>query len=325
MPTAATGLRTTVQGLFAAYQNATGPRSLEILPPVDLDSLEGQYVTADSGFPDVRDPVGKSSSGADFKPVSSNYATSSFEVFIRDGLYALIPDRVIANIEGPSGVSLTERELKKILDRFGSAHLADTLTALETLSATAAGSGTLALNVQADLVLFFNTIINEIHLATGSVDNLAFYANRRAMQLLTQQDQVQNTTAISGYPTASSTVRRTGFATMQRVEEFFATAFDAPIRLVKEDFVAVNSSGNNALQMGAVGYVVQVAPGATDAVGKTFFQQVQGSDLQEGLFAAYMQRSQLPQRPGEIVAVDAAWNTKILASSRGRKMAITLA
>lgn len=318
-------LFSTIRGLHKDYGNTEAPKCLEFMPAVDQDSLAAQYLVADQDiFPDARDPVSDAAPAAQFKLLSSTYSRESIAVAIKQGFAEVIPERVTQGVDSLAGVDLVNRSLRKVLHKQWDQVLADVLTAADTLSATTAGSGTLALNAQADLQKFFNTAIEDIHVATGDSANLVLYIPQPVALALLNQDQIYRGPGIA--VGANTVQRRLDAAPMSAIDEFFATKLSVPVRVIVERFIR-RSTANALGYRFSTGLYLAAADGPeVDAWGKFIYQSVSGATSQDGPVAVYTADvgPQQLMEPGTLVAGAGAWKAQVTSSAKGVKAATTL-
>lgn len=329
MSTISDSLLKALEGLFDDFKGPDAPKSTLIAPILGETSLALQYLVADSdSIPTTTDPVLPSSAGSKYKDISRNFSRSSVEIQIRDGFRVVIPDRIIASLAVDSAaIDLTQIELERVVAKHWLAHVTETLAQLAGLSATAAGSGTLVLTAQANLVDFFNTMIDEIRLDEGTMNNLVLYTGQPVLNKLLNQAQIfdQGGIAIGGVGVADANVRRLGAADLAAVDAFFRTKLKAPVQLVVEDFIQKTGSSNaDVLATGL--FMAQASSIPSKSCLTTIYQTLAGADAQYGPFGVEIDETGVAtgDRRGVAIGVDAAWTVKRWTTKRGRKAATTL-
>lgn len=328
-------LQEALTGIFDDFVNAAPASAAEIAPMRDSTSLAVQWMAADSdAIPESQDPVQTVSATASFVDSVRTFERQNDTLAIKTPFRAFIPDRVVAAIDGGDAgalgdaVDIVQSELQRLQDKYWSAHLADTLTALGGLSATAYGSGTIVLTgTGGNLVDCFNTMAEEVRIATGSAEDLVLYIGVPVFQKLLQQNQAfeQQGIAIGTAGTADANIRRLGAAEVGAVEALLATKLIHPVRLVVDRFVN-KTAGTHAAQFSTGAYMVQANTIPSRSCLTTLTQPL-GGGSGAGPFSvttAPVGVAEGMQR-GVVVGVEAAWNVKRWTTARGVKITTTLA
>jgi hypothetical protein len=324
-----------IEGIFDNFMNDAPPSAAEIAPMRDQNSLAVQYMAADSdAIPESQDPVQNVAVTAAFVDSVRTFSRNTETVNVKTPFRAYIPQRVVQGIESNDaaalidGVDIVTAELERLQEKYWSAHLADTLTALATLPATSAGSGTLVLTAtNAPLVQTLNAMIEEVRIATGNARDLVLYTGMPVLQRLLNQNEVfdQGGIALGSAGSADTNVRRLGAVEIGAVQQLLNTKLLRPVRLVVDDFV-FKTAGVNAAQFATGMYLVQASAIPAKSALTTLTQTIDGT-RGAGPFSVSMSEvgvaNGLPD--GTVVGVQAAWKVKKWADERGRRIATTLA
>jgi len=323
---AANSLIANVQGLFRDYMMDpdTGLWSLTAAPIMEQDAETGEYNFLSSlKFGSARDPVRDGAFDEQLRRGNVAYGRATVSIVRKIGQYIILPDRWAKALTSTNGgLDVQKDALDTIFNDLLTGHVVDTETAIATLSATAAGSGTLAAGTQnTDLITFFNTVNTEIELATGKRGTHAFLSTP-SINALMLNDQVQTGTAISGYASSNTTVRRTGSVDRARVFSFFSDVLG--LELVEKRWIRETSTAGTNEYLGALtGHVATMAgSNAMEGPIRTAVQVI-GREDQGGLIQVYSNPTILPDAPGTAIGADGMWGVVVTQSARGRKFTVS--
>ena len=269
MASTAQSLAKAIQGLWRDRSNDPSqlPKAL-IFAPVNEVLGNGNFQVLSD---DLRLDAGESAQGtiradnADYASGDFGYSTVSIATQRHASLLYKLPQNVIDSIEGQNGfVNVANDAMKavsnQILDQF-------TQEFITEVTANAAALGTLDLSdVTTDLLAYFDAAIEAIELA-GSKRPTPLLMGAEAFRSLRNMDQVQGSTALGSIEGGS---RRTGYAPMSAVGEFFRAAFG--IEILVEDRTYINAAGAAAYSLSAsmvLGYAGDPTGGSVITFART--------------------------------------------------------
>jgi len=247
MATTAQNLSKAIQGLWRDRSNDPNqlPQALTF-SPVNPMLGNGEYqILVDDLRLDERDDAAGSARGdnAQYAPGEFGYGSVAVQTERHASLLYKLPQSVIDAIEGQNGfVRVSEDAMKatsnQILDRYTGKWAA---AAAAGLAAPSAGGLDLS-DVTTDILGYFDSVIDEIQ--KGSAKRPThLIMGAEAFRAFRNMDQVQGSTALGGAASGGS-FRRTGYAPMSAVAEFFRAAFG--IEILVEDRTKINTSGAGA-------------------------------------------------------------------------------
>lgn len=311
MASTAQSLSKAIQGLWSDRSNDPSqlPKAL-VFAPVNQVLGNGQFqVLAD----DLRLDAGDSAQGtvradnADYAVGDFGYSTISIATQRHASLLYKLPQNVIDSIEGQNGfVNVANDAMKavsnQILDQF-------TAEFITEVTANASALSTLDLSdVTTDLLAYFDAAIEAIELG-GAKRPTHLLMGSEAFRALRNMDQVQGSTALG-----ETGGRRTGYAPMSAVAEFFRAAFG--IEILVEDRTFINSSGSAGYVLGT-GMVLGYAGSATDGSVVTFARS-------PGFIEFDVRDLVLPMPQGVGVAANADYTIQVCDADKIRRIPCTL-
>lgn len=306
-----------IQGLWRDRSNDPNelPQALAFSPvnPM-LGNGEYQILSDDLRLDDRDDKMGAAAGdNADYAIGEFGYSTVSVQTQRHSSLLYKLPQSVIDAIEGENGyVRVADDAMKavsdQILDKYTGVWLAACAAGL-----SAPAGGALDLSSQStDLIAYFDAAIEEIEKA-GSKRPTHLIMGAEAFRKLRNNDQVQGATALGGAASGGS-FRRTGYAPMSAVADFFRAAFG--IEILVEQRTKLNSAGAGAYTLSTsmvLGYAGDPRGGCVTTFAKS-------ADLIE-----YDVRDLvLPMPIGVGVAANAYYTVEVTDPNKGRIITVTL-
>jgi hypothetical protein len=315
MATTAQSLSKVIQGLWKDRSNDPSqlPKAL-IFAPTNEVLGNGQFqVLNDDLRLDARDPAAGTAraDAADYASGDYGYSTVSVQTARHASLLYRLPQNVIDAIEDQNRmVSVANDAMKavssQILDRFTANFVAEV-----TANATALSTLDLS-DVTTDLIAYFDAAIEAIELA-GSKRPTHLLMGAAAFRALRNCDQVQGSTSLGGAASGGS-FRRTGYAPMSAVSEFFRAAFGLEVLI--EDRTFINAAGTAAYTLDT-SMVLGVAGDPTGGSIVTFSRT-------PGLIEFDVRELALPAPLGIGVACNADYSVKVTDSDKVRRIPLTL-
>ena len=318
MASTSQNLSKAIQGLWRDKANDTSnlPKALTF-SPVNSMLGNGKYQILSSDLRlDDRDVKMGAASGdnADYAIGEFGYSTVAVQTERHSSLLYKLPQAVIEAIEGENGfVRVADDAMKavssQILDKYTAEWLA---AAAAGLSAPAGGALDLSDN-STDLIAYFDAAIDEIEKG-GSKRPTHLVMGAEAFRKLRNNDQVQGGTSLGGAPSGGD-FRRTGYAPMSAVAEFFRAAFG--IEILVEDRTKLNSAGNGAYTL-STSMVLGVGGDPRGSAITTFAKSADFIEFDVRDLA-------MPSPEGIGVAANAYYKAEVTDPSKGRIITVTLA
>jgi hypothetical protein len=306
-----------VEGLYRDRADGTLPAGFGIAPGYGVDSARAEFLvyTSDNRFDDRKDGGKAASFTAQHQ--KSNYSLAPVNVLMNahPSSYEVIPESYLASL--PSAKGIVDSIITSKMDEIYGGY---TLELQDAISGSGLITGS-ALNLStqsADVVDAINDTIRQIRLASNKAPN-TIYMSQVTFHEMMKQDQVQSGSAISGFTTSGSSVRRLGSVTPDAVYAFFKTRFG--LDLIVDDRVILNSSGAAAYAAGNNILVCHSNPGSAASCFKTFYLQTFSP---ADLISFDVQETRLPDPRGQAIAANAVYQVKCVDPSLGATMAITL-
>ena len=317
MATSAQSLSRAIQGLWRDRSNdpAQLPAALAFAPvnPM-LGNGQFQILSNDLRLDD-RD-ADQGAPLADNSPYSSGqfgYGTVAVQTQRHSSLLYKLPQNVIDAIQGENGVvDVAEDAMKAVSNQILDYYTGEFLTAVTADLAAAAG-GTLDLSdLTTDILDYFDDTIEEIEKA-GAKRPTHLLMGAEAFRAFRNMDQVQGSTALGGAASGGS-FRRTGYAPMSAVGEFFRAAFG--LEILVENRTKINSAGAGAYALSTtavLGYAGDPRGGCVTTFAKD-----------GGLIEFDVRDLAMPDPIGIGVAANADYVVKVTDPNAGRRIALTL-
>jgi hypothetical protein len=306
-----------IEGLYRDRASAVLPAGFGIAPAYAAASARAEFLvfTSDNRFDNRKDAGKATSLTSQFQ--KADYTLSPVDVQMQDhkSSYTVIPAGFLASIE--DNASLVTSVMDAKIDEIYGGYTTE-------LQAEIAGAGLgsgLLLNLStgsADVVDVINETIRELQLSSNKAPN-TIYMGQATFHAMMNQDQVQEGSAISGFTTASSTVRRLGSVTPEAVFNFFRSRFG--LNLVVDDRTVLDVNGNPAYAAGDNIVICHANGGSAASCFKTFhLQTYTPADLVRFL----NQDSRLPDPEGQAVAANAVYKIKAVDPALGYLIGVTL-
>jgi len=323
MATVAQALTKAIPGLWR--KKANDPNALPAglgLAPINVMRSNGEYqiLTTDTRF-DAQDPA-QNKAGGDHEAYSQgSLQYGSVAVATQRYLSKMytIPERVALALESDNEVMDLARDAMEAC----SSQLLDGWNTEFTSAAIAGLTAGAALDLSApaatDLVDYFNTEVEGIHLASGKRPNVLL-VNAQTAHALRNMDTVQGATALGGADGGGgSTFRRTGYAGFGAVEEFFSAMYG--LQVLVDDRTFIDATGTPRYALYDSGTTATYAMlGYADPRGgcmATFSQKADVIDFD-------VQDLVLPNPRGVGVAADARYKVEVTDPDAGRVIQLTL-
>jgi hypothetical protein len=300
-----------IQGLWRDRSNdpAQLPKALAFAP-VNEALGNGQFqILSDDLRLDVRDGAAGTAraDSADYATGEFGYSTVSIATQRHASLLYKLPQNVIDAVQGQNGfVKLAGDAMKatsnQILDQYTRNFNAE-------IAANASAGSTLDLSdVSTDIVAYFDDLIEAMEIAGGKRPThlLMTPAHLRAFR---NMDVIQGSTALG-----DGGGRRTGYAPMSAVGEFFRAAFG--LEILVEDRTMIGSGGSAEYVFGS-GMVLGYAGSATDGSVITFARS-------PGLIQYDVRELVLPMPVGIGCAANADYVVKVTDAEQIRRIPCTL-
>lgn len=315
MATTAQSLSRAIQGLWRDRSNdpAQLPSALTFAPvnPM-LGNGQFQILSNDLRLDD-RD-ADQGAPLADNSPYASGqfgYGTVSVQTQRHSSLLYKLPQNVIDAIQGQNGVvDVAEDAMKAVSNQILDYFTGEFLTAVNAEMDAAAG-GTLDLSdVTTDIIDYFDDTIEEIEKASAKRPT-HLLMGAEAFRAFRNMDQVQGATALGSIEGGS---RRTGYAPLSAVGEFFRQAFG--IEILVENRTKINGAGAGAYALSTtavLGYAGDPRGGCVTTFAKD-----------GGLIDFDVRDLSMPDPVGIGVAANADYLVKVTDPAAGRRIALTL-
>jgi hypothetical protein len=306
-----------IEGLYRDKANSTLPAGLGLAPAYGSPSMRAEFLVmlTDNRFDDRKDYGKAGSLSQDFQRANTELAPIPVQLNDHKSGFRVIPEDLLASLQDNASVvtAIMDAAADEIYGGF-TRELAAVIAAggLVTGSALNLSTGS------ADLVDAINDTIRSLQLAGGHSPN-TIYMGRATFDAIMNQDQVQQGSAISGYTSAGSAVRRLGSTTPDFVYSFFKSRFG--LDLVVDDRVYVNTSGAAAYAAGNNIVLAHSAPGASPSAFKTFHLNTYGG---ANLLKYINQPAMFPMTPGQAVAAQSVYKVQLVDGNLAASMAITL-
>jgi len=311
MATTAQSLSKAIQGLWRDRSNDPSqlPKALAFAPVNEvLGNGQFQILSNDLRL-DAQDPAQGAlrADNADYALGDFGYGTVDVQTQRYASLLYKLPQSVIDAIEGQNGfVNVADDAMKavsnQILDGFTAQFVAEV-----TANATALGTLDLS-DVTTDILAYFDAAIEAIELA-GSKRPTHLLMGAAAFRAFRNMDQVQGSTALG-----ETGGRRTGYAPMSAVGEFFRAAFG--LEILVEDRTFINAAGNAAYTLSTsmvLGYAGDPTGGSVITFAKT-----------PGFIDFDVRELSLPSPMGIGVAANAHYSVKVADADKVRRIPVTL-
>jgi hypothetical protein len=315
MATTAQSLSKAIQGLWRDRSNDPSqlPKALAFAP-VNQVLGNGQFQILSNDLRlDAQDPAQGAlrADNADYALGDFGYGTVDVTTQRYASLLYKLPQSVIDAIEGQNGfVNVADDAMKavsnQILDGFTAQFVAEV-----TANATALGTLDLS-DVTTDILAYFDASIEAIELA-GSKRPTHLLMGAEAFRAFRNMDQVQGSTALGG-AAAGGSFRRTGYAPMSAVGEFFRAAFG--LEILVEDRTFINSAGAAAYTLSTsmvLGYAGDPTGGSVITFAKT-----------PGFIDFDVRELSLPSPMGIGVAANAHYSVRVADADKVRRIPVTL-
>ena len=311
MATTAQSLSKAIQGLWRDRSNDPSqlPKALAFAPVNEvLGNGQFQILSNDLRL-DAQDPAQGAlrADNADYALGDFGYGTVDVQTQRYASLLYKLPQSVIDAIEGQNGfVNVADDAMRavsnQILDGFTAQFVAEV-----TANATALGTLDLS-DVTTDILAYFDAAIEAIELA-GSKRPTHLLMGAAAFRAFRNMDQVQGSTALG-----ETGGRRTGYAPMSAVGEFFRAAFG--LEILVEDRTFINAAGNAAYTLSTsmvLGYAGDPTGGSVITFAKT-----------PGFIDFDVRELSLPSPMGIGVAANAHYSVKVADADKVRRIPVTL-
>ena len=306
-----------IEGLYRDRASAVLPAGFGIAPAYGAPSARAEFLvfTSDNRFDDRKDAGKATSLTSQFQ--KADYTLSPVDVQMQDhkSSYTVIPAGFLASIA--DNASLVTSVMDAKIDEIYGGYTSE-------LQAEIAGAGLVsgqALNLTTgseDVIDKINETIRDLQLASNKSPN-TIYMGQATFHAMMNQDQVQEGSAISGFVSAGSAVRRLGSVTPEAVFNFFRSRFG--LTLVVDDRTILDSTGAPAYAAGDDIVICHANGGSAASCFKTFhLQTYTPADLVRFL----NQDSRLPDPEGQAVAANAVYKIKVVDSQLGALCTVTL-
>ena len=306
-----------IEGLYRDRASAVLPAGFGIAPAYAAASARAEFLvfTSDNRFDDRKDAGKATSLTSQFQ--KADYTLSPVDVQMQDhkSSYTVIPAGFLASIA--DNASLVTSVMDAKIDEIYGGYTTE-------LQAEIAGAGLVtgvALNLSTgseDVIDKINETIRDLQLASNKSPN-TIYMGQATFHAMMNQDQVQEGSAISGFVSAGSAVRRLGSVTPEAVFNFFRSRFG--LTLVVDDRTILDSTGAPAYAAGDDIVICHANGGSAASCFKTFhLQTYTPADLVRFL----NQDSRLPDPEGQAVAANAVYKIKVVDSQLGALCSVTL-
>jgi hypothetical protein len=302
-------LKEAIDGFYRDYTNSSSPAGLLLAPPSNLRSVQGQFLyrRSDNRY-DVRTDLGAGGFGSEFRPGNTDLGVESVSLKSYKAPYEIIPASIARSVEDQ--VALVEPVVNGQLDWVYGQYVTNLLTAAASLTA-----GT-ALNLStdsADVAGILKTNIRTIQKNCNERPNV-IYMSPEAVDRFLKQDQVFSGVAL-GLAASPTVQRRTGAEDEAGLADWFRRVLG--LQLLVEERVGINSSGDEAFIAGTTAVLAVANPGVMQSCFKTFHQNADLAQFEVAETVA-------PQARGQIVTCESIYEVKVVDSSRGLKIALTL-
>lgn len=312
-------LRENLAGVFSDFwqMDQERPWSLEWAPILNQDAETGEYqICSTPAFADANDYAPQGAANAPFREIELRWTLDTIVTKRYVGKGFRLSDRQIRMLQTNPSLDPLKTAFRHLTADINLAHVNATVTAIGNLTATSAGSGTLACATRGTQIInFFELAKEEIYTDTGQEPN-AVVLSKQAIRLIAAMDELQSTTSIAGV--SDATARRTGTYDRRRVFDWFEG--ELGLRVIESKMISRSGTTNSLVSqtVGAIGYV---AGGEEDAVMKTCSQT-----LERGADFIRLQTDEVgyPYPTGVGVGADAQYLVKTVSTKRGRKFTTSL-
>lgn len=307
-----------IEGLYRDKVSAVTPAAFDCAPLYGANSAAAQFLvrSTDNRF-DVRKDFGKASSASsEFLKSNTELARIDVQLESHKAGYEVIPQSVLTGT-GLS-VDIVQPIVNGQIDQIYGAYIAEFLEVSGNDLPNAGSSFNISV-ASAPVVATINSYIRAIHLASNKRPN-TIWMSQDAMWAFQGLDEIQNGTAISGYTTTGSSVRRTGSATPAQVEEFFRSRFG--LQLLVEDRTILDATGASAYAAGDKMVIAHAAGGSEDSALKTFHLSTYGGGADLVNFLVDTAAAPLPL--GQVVRAEAVYKVKAVNPQAGLFVDLTL-
>lgn len=306
-----------IEGLYRDRVSASLPAALSVAAPYSTPSARAEFLvrTSDNRF-DARKAFGKASAAnADFLRGESTFSPIAVQMNSHKAGYEVIPQSVITSTAMTTDI--VQPVVDGQIDQIYGAYVAEFLEVAGNELPNAGSSWNISVP-SASVVAQINSYIKTIKLASNYRPNTC-WISEDAMFALQNLDEIQSGTAISGYTTTGSSVRRTGSIAPEQVVEFFKSRFK--LDLFVEDRTILDATGASAYAAGDKMVIAHSAPGSANSALKTFHVGTYGGD---NLVNFLVDQSAAPLAVGQVVRAEAVYAVKAVDPSAGLFVDLTL-
>jgi hypothetical protein len=296
-----------IRGFYRDYAKDNAPEGFKLAPLTPIDSTLGGYLYRKN---DLRYDARKSYEGtldSDFQRSSSTIEAVSVATKNFKSSFEVIPQQVISTIDAQSGISLVQSTVRGLASQIHGGFVN------ELVASATAGLASDTINLSTDSIDIwgeFESACQSIQAAAGERPNV-IYMSPAAYARIIANDQLQGGTSVSGFTSAGSAVRRTGFPVASFAYDWFLTRLN--LELVVENTTGLNSSGTGAFVLGNSIILAHAAPGAERSCFKTVHMPMDNG----GLVQFIQSPSVLPNPPGVAVAAQAQYKVEVTEPALG--------
>jgi len=307
-----------IEGLYRDKADRTRPAAFDCAPLYGARGGAAQFLvrSTDNRF-DRRKDYGKASSASsEFLKSNTEFNRVDVQLESHKAGYEVIPQSVL-NATALSA-DIVEPVVSGQIDQIYGGFIDEFLNVAGNDLPNAGSSFNIS-TPSAAIVDTINEYIRTIKLASNKRPNV-IWMSEEAMHAFMLCDEIQSGTAISGYTTTGSSVRRTGSATPAQVEEFFRSRFN--LRLLVEDRTILDATGASAYAASDKLIIAHAAGGSEDSALKTFHQSTFGGGADLVNFLVDTANAPLPL--GQVVRAEALYKIQAVNPNAGLFVDLTL-
>ena len=271
-----------------------------------LNSADGRW--------DERKSFGKAvSASAKFEDDPYQLSTVTVPLATHNTSQIVIPEVVAASMN----VDVTSDAMNRLAEQIYAAYISEFLNVAGNDLPNAGSSFNIS-SPSAAAVSTIHGYIDDIVLASGHEPNRVWMSRKAANKFLLL-DEVQNGTAITGFTTSGSSVRRTGSANLEQLRNWFDSQFG--LELIVESRTYTNTSGTSAYLGEDKMIIAKCQDGSLDSALKTFHLGTYGGP---NLLKYSVKEAHAPYPDGMILRASATYAVAATNPNAGLFIDLTL-